>query len=246
MSKFITDCLEILPATLADYHKLAEYHYRTEPIKPVTQIYKICGKKPHRNAFPNPIAIIVYRQPIPELRPRTTATKGFFHQPAGKSDRLKLVNQKIQYIARLIVDPRFHKLGLATWLLKDTLERQTIPIVETLTPIDFTNKIFQKAGFKLYQTPAPPWYHRFTDALLSLGLTEESLSNPLAVQSRLDRLSPDQTKHIERQIHLFMHHYRHRDNMPRDINRTKFFISKIPYPHAYLIWFNPRVPPYNE
>jgi len=192
MSKWVTDILQILPATLADYHKLAEYHYRTEPIKPVTNIYKI--------------------------------------------------NAKIRYLARLIVDPRFQKLGLATWLLKDTLERQHIPIVETLTPIDFTNKMFEKAGFKLYQTPAPPWYNRFTFALESLGLTEQSRVSPLYIHNRLGRLAGTQKTLIENEIKHFIKHFRHRENMPDSMERTKFFLSKLPYPQAYLIWFNPRVP----
>lgn len=242
MFDFVANCLEIIPARLADYERLSEYHYRTEPIKPTTQIYKVRLKPPHTNSMPDPIAVIVYRMPIPEIRPRTTATKGYFHQPKTLSARLKLVNQKIQYIARLIVDPRFRKMGIATWLLKDTLERQQVPIIETLTPIDFTNKIFQKAGFKLFLTPAPPWYRRFTNELLSIGLTEDALLSPLHVQARLDRLKPPMAEPIEHEIKIFIRHFRHRDHMAPDINRTKFFLSKIRYPEAYLIWFNPRVP----
>jgi len=242
MIDFVANCLEIIPGKLADYKRLAEYHYRTEPIRPVTQIYKINMKPPHTKSMPDPIAVIVYRMPIPEIRPRTTATKGYFHEPKTLSARLKLVNQKIQYIARLIVDPRFHKMGLATWLLEDTLERQQVPIIETLTPIDWTNKIFQKAGFKLYHTPAPPWYRRFENALLSIGLTEDSLTSPLHVHFRLEHLQPKNADRIEHEIKVFIHHYRHRDGMPPGIERTKFMLSKLPYPEAYLIWFNPRNP----
>lgn len=242
MSDFITNCLEIVPATLTDYSTLAPYHYRTEPIKPATQIYKVRARAPNTDAFPDPIAVIVYRKPIPDLRPRTTATKGFFHEPKSLSDRLRLVNKKIEYIARLIVDPRFHKMGLAAWLLRDTLERQHVPIVETLTPIDFTNKIFQKAGFRLYHTTAPTWYKQLTDVLYSLGLTEQAQTNALAVQFRLDRLKGQSAAHVEKEIKAFCNHYRWRDKMPPGIDRTKFFLSKLPYPEAYLIWHNPRVP----
>lgn len=242
MSDFVVNCLEIVPARLSDYQLLAKYHYRTEPIRPTTQIYKVRAKAPHTDAFPDPIAVIVYRKPLPDIRPRTTATKGFFHEPKSPSDRLKLVNEKIEYIARLIVDPRFHKLGLATWLLKDTLDRQYTPIVETLTPIDFTNKIFQKAGFKLYHASAPTWYRRFTDSLYNAGLTDVMLSNPLVTQYRLDCLRGKTAENTEKAIKSFCRHFRHRYNMPPGINRTVFFLSKIPYPEAYLIWFNPRSP----
>lgn len=241
-----TDCLQILPATLNDYHKLAEYHYRSGPIKPTTQIYKINAIDKCHNSFPDPIAVIVYRQPIPDIRPRYTATKRYFKQKTNLSERLKLVNEKIQYIARLIVDPRFRRIGLATWLLKDSLERQTVPIVETLTPIDFTNKIFQKAGFKLYRTPAPPWYHRFTDALYTLGLQDWDNLKPITLQNRINHLKDPEAKWFDNEICRFVYHYRHRKDMLPGIDRTAFILTKIPYPEAYLIWFNPRVPSYRE
>lgn len=242
MLKFIENCLEILPTTLKDYYLLSRYHYRTEPVKPATQVYKICGNLKYRKSFPDPIGVIVYRQPIPDIRARTKSTKEFFHKPSTTIERLKLVNKKIQYIARLIVDPRFHKMGLGSWLLEDSLERQLVPIVETLTPIDFTNKIFQKAGFKLYQTQAPARYNRFINSLLSIGLSEQSLSIPFAVQARLESLSPKQTTFIENEIQRFIKTFHRNTDMPPGLERTSFLLSKIPYPQAYLIWFNPRNP----
>jgi len=236
------NCLHILPATQADYYRLACYHYRTEPIKPTTQIYKVCAKPPHTDDFPDPISVIVYRMPLPSIRPRNHATKGYFLKPESHADRLKLVCKKIQYIARLITDPRFQRLGLATWLLRDTLERQTVPIIETLTPIDFTNKIFQKAGFKLFQTPAPKYYSRFTDALYQIGLTRQSFTCPFVVHTRIERLPKERRDFIMFEILSFMRQFRRYANMPHGIERTKQFLSKLPYPEAYLIWFNPRIP----
>lgn len=246
MTNLITNCLEILPAALADFKILEKYHYQTDPVNPATQIYKIRGINSTQDTFPDPMAVIVYRQPLPSLRARTMATKGYFSQAPTIAGRLRIVNQKIIYIARLIVDPRFRKLGLATWLLDDTLQRQAHPLVETLTPIDFTNKIFQRAGFKLYQMPAPPWYQRFEDILLSLGINEQNLKIPFLVQNRIDRLKSDQYDHVDNEIRQFLHHFRHRRNMPAGIKRTKYFLSKMPFPQAYLLWTNPRVPRYDE
>lgn len=242
MIDFIPNCLEVLPATLAEYKTLAPYHYRTEPINPTTQIYKISGKQPHTNSFPNPIAIIVYRMPIISIRARYHTIKKYLPKGCTPQERLKFVNKNIQYLARLIVDPRFRKIGLATWLVADTLERQSVPIIETLTPIDFTNKIFQKAGFKLYHTPAPTWYRRFYNALRTIGLKDQTLTNPMAVQFRLDRLRPLYAFYINDEIKRFMKQFSKYQDMAPGINRTKFFLSKIPFPNAYLIWLNPRNP----
>lgn len=237
---FKTDILEIAIARRSDYDRLSHYHYCLDEIGPTTQIYKIRAKAPYTSSFPDPIGVAVYKAPIPDIRPRYGATKRFFKQPESRSDQLKLVNKNIEYLARIIIDPRFWKLGLASWLLKDTLERQTKPIIETLTPIDFTNKMFQKAGFKLYTTPAPTWYRRLVDCLYEAGLTQQSLTIPLIVNHRLRTLKPALREKTEKAITNFLYHFRHRRNMQPGMERTRYLLSKIPYPEAYLIWWNPR------
>jgi len=243
--KIITDCLEIVPAAFADYKLLAHYHYKQEKPSMPDQIYKIRGTQETGDAFPDPLGIILYSMPIINLHGRTTATAGYFRKARTEIGRLRLVNQKIRYISRFIVDPRFQKQGLGTWLLKDTLERQTVPIVETLTPIDFTNKIFQKQGFKLYHSPAPDWYNRFTDALIKVNVKLDTLNCPPAVHFRIQNLSPRQKGFIEKEILQFVQHFRHRKGMKNSPDRTAFFCSKLPYPQAYLIWYNPRAEPYD-
>ncbi|MCK5612181.1 hypothetical protein KAR91_60475 [Candidatus Pacearchaeota archaeon] len=243
--KIITDCLEIVPGTQDDYKILKRYHYKKETPSMPDQIYKIRGIEGTNNAFPDPIGVILYSMPIINLHGRTTATRGYFRKARTEIGRLRLVNKKIRYISRFIVDPRFQKLGLGAWLLKDSLERQTVPIVETLTPIDFTNKIFQKQGFKLYHSKAPEWYDRFINALLTVGLAEKNLYCPPAVHCRLQHLTKKQHRFIENEILTFIEHFRHRKGMPNSLERTVFFCSKIPYPRAYLLWQNPRVTAYD-
>jgi len=245
MSDFVKNTLQIIPATYPDYKLLARYHYEKRPPGPTDQIYKIVGNPEYRDSFPDPMGVVLYSMPIANLHGRTVATTDFFRKPRTDIGKLRLVNQKIRYISRLIVDPRFHRLGLATWLLKDTLERQTVPIVETLTPVDFTNKIFQAQGFKLYHSPAPEWYNRFTTALTKVKVKLETINCPPAVHFRLQHLAPRPRGFIEKEILLFLQHFQHRKGMKNSPNRTAFFCSKIPYPQAYLIWFNPRVPPYD-
>ncbi len=242
MSKFIFNCLEIVPGTLSDFRSLAGYHYRTEAIWAPTDVYKIRGIKGYHNAFPDPIAIIVYRMPLPDLRARTKATNSYFHAPKTLSERLTLVNHNIRYIARIIVDPRFRALGIATKLLTESLKLQTIPIVETLIPLDWTTKLFQKAGFKLYTTPAPPWYRRFIELLTNIGFENWEFLLPDTLHKRLEHLQPEEFDNTEKEIKAFIGHFRHRKTMPPGLERCKYILSKIPYPEAYLIWSNPRVP----
>lgn len=241
MSKWFFDILETVPGTLDDYYALSRYHYRTESIEPVTKIYKIRARDPQRDAFPDPLAVVVYRMPIPCLRARDRATDGFFHGPTTKSDRLKLVNKNIRYLARLIVDPRFRRLGIATKLLDESLLTQKIPIVETLIPLDWTNKMFQKVGFELHYIEAPEWYNRFTDFLKHLGFDDWDQLLPETLYKRLECLQLEGFDHIEKEIKALIKHFRHRKDMPHSLERCEFLLSKISFPQAYLIWYNPRV-----
>lgn len=99
-----------------------------------------------------------------------------------------------------------------------------------------------RAGFKLYYTPAPPWYRRFTATLYTLGLTPNDMLLPITLKRRIERLPDKVRKFAEYEIQRFLQHFPRHHDMPAGIERAKFIRSKIPFPEAYLIWFNPQVP----
>lgn len=184
--------------------------------------------------------------PLPHFGARNVATDKFFLKERTGIGRLRLINKNIRYISRFIVDPRFQKLGIGTKLLTETLKRQSVPLVETQTPLDFTNKIFQKAGFHLHYTKTPTNYVRFLEVLQTIGLNEQATSCPPAVHHRISALSSEKRDWFEKEIVQFTNPFRHRKNMPHCLERTVYLCSKLPYPKAYLIWQNPDVPRYNE
>jgi len=242
MIKFVPNILEIVPGTLADYRQLAEYHYRTEEIRPFTQIHKVKARQPYTKSFPDPVAVVVYRMPVSELRARSKVTNGFFSEPKTRAGRLSLINQKVRYLCRLIVQPQFRKLGIGTKLVTETLPLQQVPIVETLTPIDFTNALFEKCGFEIHYLSAMPWYSRFTTALRNIGLADWNYLLPETLQNRLDNLDSSQSAYMENEIKQFIHHFGRKAALPPGIERTEFILSKIPYPQTYALWLNPALP----
>jgi len=242
MIKFVHNVLEVVPGTLADYQKLSEYHYRTEEIRPATSIYKVKARYPHHKAFPDPIAVVVYRTPIPFLRARDRATNDYFRTPETRSKKLRLINQKVRYLARLIVLPQFRRLGIGTKLVSETLSLQTVPIIETLTPIDFTNHLFKKCGFKIHYIEASTGYRRFTQFLVSIGLIDWNTLLPSTLQHRLESLANSESVRAEHEIRTFLKHFQRRYNMPPGLERCKYLLSKLPASQAYLIWFNPKIP----
>jgi len=239
IERWTTNPLEIIEGTIRDYEALKEYHYRQEKLCGTTAIYKIRAKEPHTHAFPDPIGVIVYRMPIPDLLGRTAATNGFFHQPQSRSERMRLVNKHIRYIARIIIDPRFQKIGLGTLLLNRSLEMQTIDLIETLTPVSQAHSIFLNCGFKAYITPSPYRYRQMKAALWNIGLTTQSFDHPEIVQRRLDALEPGQKRFIEQHLRNFLNHFKTHKTWTPGIERTTFMLNKLFYANEYFIWKNP-------
>lgn len=231
--------LQIVEGCQRDYYKLSRYHYQPKLSFPATKIFKAVGKFPYEKHFPDPTAVIVFTQPFPDIASRHKATANFFQKPKETADRLRLVNTYILYLARLITDPRYLRKGIATLLLNESLQQLDTPIIETLTPIDFTNQMYTKAGFELYYQRASLKYSRLIRAFSHINLNVYDTVSPMLIDMRLDYLPPHQRNFIEREISIFLNGFRNAERFKPGPERTKFILSKVPPPEAYLIWFNP-------
>jgi GNAT superfamily N-acetyltransferase len=238
----ITNRLCVCEGTQQDYFALARYHYEPQLAFPPTMVFKVVGINQYYHHFPDPVAVLVLSPPLPYLKARNKATVNFFHQHASHADNLSVLNNYILYLSRLIVDPRYLRKGIATYLLKETLQRLTIPIVETLTPIDFTNRMYTKQGFELYYTPSPPKFTRLMQAFADTGLDVHDVTCHQLIDMRLEHLPPHRRLWIEKEIAVFLSGFRNAARFKPSPARTKFILSKVPPPQAYLIWFNPASP----
>lgn len=247
--------LTIAEGAKKDYLVLDDYHYLNTPLPPVKKIYTIrprpAAEREYCRGFQGPahghaslIAVIVYSSPLRDLRSRTKATAGFFKQPSTLSERLKLINKNILYVSRLVVDPRYRRLGLADWLWRETLKLQTVPVVESLTTLPVRKDWLESLGFELYYSPTPSSIRKLKNAFKKAGLTGSCLSMAEVAQKRIDCLLKDDRVKLERSLHDFLSKYRHREHMENGVKRMVYVLSKIPYPNGYLIWFNPRTSPH--
>jgi len=233
--------LFISKGTFTEYKKLERYHYSKQEPGPFTHIFCIRPRIKNYKTLPPIIGVHTIGMPLPDLRPRTKATNEFFKKPKSKSERLKLVNKKIRYASRIIINPLFHNLGLAKWLISETLPMVGFPIIETLTHIDYTNVLCVKAGYKVFNTPSPAYYTKLCNAIRKTGLTVDFRLLPETFHKRLEMLSPETRLELEQEIHQFLSRFHGRYDMPPNLERSRFILSKIPYPCCYLIWFNPEM-----
>jgi len=251
--------LQIVRGCLDDYKRLAQYHYRDSRPGPFAAIFAIRplnrpvqGKPVKalgagsvvRASSPltgvETVGVIVYTMPSPALELRNIATDNLF---AGfdTSTRLALINKNIRCISRVIIEPRFRSLGLASRLVRETMPEMNVPIVEAQAVMGLVNPFFEKAGMKSYKANMPARCVQLAEAFSMVGIEKDMLISPQKVQQRLDRLKQPEADFIECQIGHFLQSYGKRRQMQPGLERTTYILSKLTLRPVYYIWFNPKI-----
>ena len=242
MIDLIPNILQVVPGKPRDFEILKSYHYQKDKIIPYSSIYKVTARYPYTKDFPDPIAVIVYKMPLPRLKGRTIATGSFFNEPKDLKTRLKLINKHIRYISRIVTDPRFRNLGIATKLIKESVELQTVDLIETLTPYPKKGHVFLKAGFQMLGTGSPYSHGRLKSAFRFVGITEQLLECPKCVHARLSSLKGKDAIYLEEEIRRFLTPYHHREVQQPGLERTLYIVRKLVYPNAYFVYFKNKTP----
>lgn len=230
--------LQIVPGCLDDYKKLAHYHYRDRRTGPFVGIFAMRPMKTLTGGFgTRTIGVVVYTMPSASVELRNIATGGMF---AGldRATRLALINKNIRCINRVIIEPRFRGLGLASRLVRETMPKIGVPIVEAMAVMGLVNPFFEKAGMKAFEGPMPARCVQLTEAFSMVGIEKDQLIDPQKVQRQLERLGASERAFIELQIRRFLQSYGKRRDMPPGLERTRYVLSKLTARPVYYIWFN--------
>lgn len=165
------------PLPLADWfvvetgeaHDLAPFepfHYRRtrRASRPATVVHvlraRVAAAPPHIPALDAPSSIIgVLAVSMPALNSafRHAAWPGLFAPmtPDQRPDRAAgaaAVNRLLRTISRVIVDPRFRALGVASALVRAYLARPLTPCTEALSAMGRVTRFFEHAGMTRYDT----------------------------------------------------------------------------------------------
>jgi len=244
----ITKKLQIVPGCLDDYKELAHFHYRDSHLGPYAAIFAL---KPSVLGTPGggrlaarlgakPVGVIVYTMPSPGLELRNIATGNLF---AGfdKATQLALINKNIRRISRVIIEPRFRTLGLASRLVRETMPQINVPIIEAMAVMGKVNPFFEKAGMTAYTAKMPGRCVQLLEALSMVVIEKEELIDSQKVQRKLEQLQGQRAEFIELQIKRFLASYGKRRNMAPGAERTRYILSKLTDRPVYYIWFNPKL-----
>lgn len=230
--------LEIVPGSMDDYRRFAGYHYREARLVGVKAVYILRPGRPLGSFGQRPAGIIIYTMANPRVELRRAATAGAF---AGldRQTGLALLNRHVRCIARVIIDPRFRGIGLASRLVRETMSRMNVPIVEALGVMPLVNPFLERAGMKAFRPRIPVEHAALLEAFSAAGIEEEDLLDPGRVQSRLDRLARPMAGFLEARIREFLRSHGTRRTMPAGLERTRYILGRLTHRPAYYIWFNP-------
>lgn len=234
----VTERLQIVPGGLDEYHQLARFHYRDERLGPYAAIFAI---KPRKSSFissERAVGVIVYSMPSLALELRNIATDGFFIG-FDKNTELALMNKNIRCISRVIIEPRFRGLGLASRLVRETMGAMNVYIIEAMAVMGLVNPFFEKAGMRAFEAKMLVRCVRLLEAFSIVGIEKKMLIDPQRVQRKLDRLVKEKADFIEFQIDRFLQSYGKRRYSHAGLERTEFILSKLTARPVYYIWFNP-------
>jgi len=239
----VTRHLEIVRAGLAEYNYLSRFHYRQSVACPHAAIYAMKDIRQScrtQARFAPVVGVIVYTMPTAHVELRNVATGGVFCGFGDRRLQLQMVNKYIRRISRVIIEPRYRGLGLASRLVAETMGKLGVPFIEAMAVMGMVHPFFEKAGMKRYQAKAAARSVQLVEALGIVGIDEQEFIDPQAIQDKFDRLTGDEADFIERQMSNFLQTYGKRSRMPPGIERTRYVLSKLTARPVYYIWFNPE------
>ena len=235
----VSERLEIERGTTADYDRLSCFHYRAGPCKPCVAIYAMRDRHAVRRRFADPVGVIVYVNPAPNSELRSVATGGAFTGLGDRRLQMQAINRNIRTIARVIIDPRYRGLHLASRLVAETMGLLNMPVIEATAVMGTVNPFFERAGMQAYSGGESARVVQLVEAFSSVGIEDDELIDPAGVQAKLDKLPLIAEAFIEEQMRRFLAGNAARRYMRPGPERTRFVLSKLTPPGTYYIWFNP-------
>jgi hypothetical protein len=234
----VLDQLEITGAIPADYRQLCPYHYRENSLGPYCSMYAIRDRNKGQRLHSGIVGVIVYKMPSPNVEMRNIATGGLFSGYGDRRLKLQMVNRNVRCISRVIISPRYRGLGLASWLVRKTLPLVAVPIVESLAVMGKVNPFFQRAGMTPHSAKVSRRIVEMRQALEMIGIEEQTTVDPSATYNQIANLPADQKHFIDSQLKRFLQAYGKRRDMPDNVEKIRFVLSRLGQRPVYYIWFN--------
>jgi len=140
----IYDNVQIKKGSIEDYRKLSRFHYRSKSHEEseglrARDCYKLLFKE-------ELIGVIVYSRSYLNLKPRNMVFGKRYVFTPGDLHTANLINEEIARISRVVIHPKFRGIGLGSYLVKETMQKVDVKVIEALAVMARYNPFFEKAG----------------------------------------------------------------------------------------------------
>jgi len=229
----------LTPGTVADYQSLSRYHYRDAKLGPIAGIWTLRQASSYCWSEREVVGVIVYTYPAPNVAARNMATGGWF-QGGDNISNLRRLNRSLRCISRVIIEPRWRGLGLATWLVQETLPLVDVPMVESMALMGRFHPFLERAGMRRFDPPENPNAVALRLGLATLWIEPELWHDPRAVQARIDAMNDSRRALIDSLMGRFLGAFGCRRKMPPGVERTAFVLEKLSLRWSYFLWQKPK------
>ncbi len=240
LSCSICDELVLRKGTVSDYRSLERFHYRGERLRCWSDMYVLAPRRGKSVITPQSAGVIVYVMGGAGLELRNYALGGVFTGLGSASANLDAVNRHVRRIARVIIEPRYRRAGLAVRLVRETMPIVGADLVESLAVMGRYSPFFEKAGMSRYDGPVPERNSRLTEAFEAVGIDSGLFNDSQAVWAKVQRLTAGQRHFLTGQIDRFIQAFKVRRDMHKGYDRLAYVLGKLGTRPTYFAWVNPR------
>ena len=132
-------------------------------------------------------------------------------------------------------------LGLAQWLITETMGKLNVPYIEAMAVMGKINPFFERAGMMKFQAKPPARCIRMTETLGAVGIDQIDLIDSVKVNTCIESLPAGPRRFLEKNISTFLAAYgRKGRKIQHSIERTEMILNKLADRPVYYLWRNPQ------
>jgi len=186
---------------IADYDALSRFHYRAGRPATIARVWRAVARAGEAcSARGELIGVVVLSHAGLNNAARDAALSGRYRDLSRRL-RAAAINREFRAISRVVVDPRWRGCGAAAALVRRAIAGAGTPCVEAIAAMGRVHPLFERAGMKRFDPPAPPGDERFAAALVACGLApnrDTCDATPLAAALRIaiERLGDVARAHV--------------------------------------------------
>jgi GNAT superfamily N-acetyltransferase len=215
----MSDQVTIRRGGLADYDRLARFHYRAG--RPATCVRVLVaeagGAYVARSTRPEPVGVLVISMPALNGPWRERVWPGRYRaiEPT-RDDRLacaRAINEELRVISRVVVEPRWRGLGIGRRLVRAYLDDPLSVRTEAISAMARFSGVFEGAGMRAVDCPPSKRVCRLRNLLRELDIEPWRLSDPSGVERLCRSMRPSDRERLQRGLRSFA--ISHRDTRDR-------------------------------